>query len=166
MTDRPFKVALRWWGDRVARRSAVSELRPSRWLRSSADQGADPAATSRPGFARGPAGTTNYASGGCTAVPALRANMEAEWTPQLMHVLDIDAVSLPVLWDADFLYGPHTTTGDDTYVLCEIRCQLGNPISRAGSVRGRSHHIGPAPGRAGAYRVIQGRPLWRNARPA
>ena len=28
--------------------------------------------------------------------------------------------SLPVLWDADFLYGPRTASGDDTYVLCEI----------------------------------------------
>jgi hypothetical protein len=24
------------------------------------------------------------------------------------------------LWDADFLYGPRTASGDDTYVLCEI----------------------------------------------
>ena len=46
--------------------------------------------------------------------------MEAEWTPQMMRLLDIDAESLPVLWDADFLYGPRTASGDDTYVLCEI----------------------------------------------
>jgi hypothetical protein len=51
---------------------------------------------------------------------ALRAKMEAEWTPQMMHLLDIDAEALPVLWDADFLYGPHAASGDDTYVLCEI----------------------------------------------
>jgi uncharacterized protein DUF6815 len=25
-----------------------------------------------------------------------------------------------VIWDADFLYGPKTTAGNDTYVLCEI----------------------------------------------
>ena len=35
-------------------------------------------------------------------------------------MLDIDERSLPVLWDADFLYGPRTASGDDTYVLCEI----------------------------------------------
>jgi hypothetical protein len=51
---------------------------------------------------------------------ALRAKMETEWTPQMMRVLDIDTRSLPVLWDADFLYGPRTASGDDTYVLCEI----------------------------------------------
>jgi hypothetical protein len=50
----------------------------------------------------------------------LRAKMEQEWTPQMMQVLELDAASLPIIWDADFLYGPRTATGDDTYVLCEI----------------------------------------------
>jgi hypothetical protein len=51
---------------------------------------------------------------------ALRAKIEAEWTPQMMEVLGIDAESLPIIWDADFLYGPRTASGEDTYVLCEI----------------------------------------------
>jgi hypothetical protein len=51
---------------------------------------------------------------------ALRTKMETEWTPQMMAVLDIDAASLPIIWDADFLYGPRTAAGEDTYVLCEI----------------------------------------------
>jgi hypothetical protein len=50
----------------------------------------------------------------------LRTKMESEWTPQMMRLLDISAESLPVIWDADFLYGPRTTSGEDTYVLCEI----------------------------------------------
>ncbi|MBN9447758.1 MAG: hypothetical protein J0I67_12715, partial [Bosea sp.] len=50
----------------------------------------------------------------------LRAKMETEWTPQMMEVLGLDAASLPIIWDADFLYGPRTADGDDTYVLCEI----------------------------------------------
>jgi hypothetical protein len=54
------------------------------------------------------------------AFQALRAKMEAEWTPQMMQVLGIDAASLPIIWDADFLYGPRTASGEDTYVLCEI----------------------------------------------
>jgi hypothetical protein len=59
---------------------------------------------------------------GADAAPfqALRAKMEAEWTPQMMAVLGIDAASLPIIWDADFLYGPPTASGEDTYVLCEI----------------------------------------------
>ena len=51
---------------------------------------------------------------------ALRTKMESEWTPQMMQLLDIDAESLPIIWDADFLYGPRTASGEDTYVLCEI----------------------------------------------
>jgi hypothetical protein len=38
----------------------------------------------------------------------------------MMQVLGLDTVSLPIIWDADFLYGPRTAAGDDTYVLCEI----------------------------------------------
>jgi len=51
---------------------------------------------------------------------ALRARMEAEWTPQMMDVLGLDGASLPIIWDADFLYGPRDAAGADTYVLCEI----------------------------------------------
>jgi hypothetical protein len=51
---------------------------------------------------------------------ALRRQMEEEWTPQMMRVLDLDPATLPIVWDADFLYGPRTASGDDTYVLCEI----------------------------------------------
>jgi hypothetical protein len=51
---------------------------------------------------------------------ALRAKMESEWTPQMMDLLGIDVASLPIIWDADFLYGPRTSSGQDTYVLCEI----------------------------------------------
>jgi hypothetical protein len=54
------------------------------------------------------------------AFQALRTKMESEWTPQMMQMLDIDAESLPIIWDADFLYGPRTSSGEDTYVLCEI----------------------------------------------
>ena len=50
----------------------------------------------------------------------LRAKMEREWVTQMMGALHLDAAALPVIWDADFLYGPKTPTGDDTYVLCEI----------------------------------------------
>jgi len=51
---------------------------------------------------------------------ALRAKMEQEWVPQMMKVLGIDRARLPIIWDADFLYGARTVSGEDTYVLCEI----------------------------------------------
>ena len=50
----------------------------------------------------------------------LRTKMELEWTPQMMRLLGIDVESLPIIWDADFLYGPRDASGQDTYVLCEI----------------------------------------------
>ena len=30
------------------------------------------------------------------------------------------SADLPILWDADFLYGPRDNRGEDTYMLCEI----------------------------------------------
>ena len=46
--------------------------------------------------------------------------MEAEWTPQMMKVLGLERDSLPIIRDADFLFGPRSVQGEDTYVLCEI----------------------------------------------
>jgi hypothetical protein len=54
------------------------------------------------------------------AFALLRRQMEAEWLPAMQELLDIPTASLPALWDADFLYGPKTASGSDTYVLCEI----------------------------------------------
>jgi hypothetical protein len=51
---------------------------------------------------------------------ALRMKMETEWTPQMMKVLGLERDRLPIIWDADFLYGPRNAAGEDTYVLCEI----------------------------------------------
>lgn len=59
---------------------------------------------------------------GPDAVPfqALRAKMQGEWVPQVMQMLGIERAELPVIWDADFLYGPRDASGADSYVLCEI----------------------------------------------
>jgi hypothetical protein len=57
--------------------------------------------------------------------------MESEWTPQMMQLLDIDAGSLPIIWDADFLYGPRDRSGEDTYVLCEINVSSVFPFPEA-----------------------------------
>jgi hypothetical protein len=46
--------------------------------------------------------------------------MEAEWVPAMQALLNIPTASLPALWDADFLFGPRTEDGVDTYILCEI----------------------------------------------
>jgi hypothetical protein len=51
---------------------------------------------------------------------ALRAKMETEWVPQMVETLGLERASLPIIWDADFLYGPRDAVGADSYVLCEI----------------------------------------------
>jgi hypothetical protein len=60
---------------------------------------------------------------------AIRTLMETKWTPQMMEILGLERMSLPIIWDADFLYGPKNAAGDDTYVLCEINvsCVFGVP---------------------------------------
>ncbi len=59
---------------------------------------------------------------------ALRKAMECEWVPALQAILDIETAALPALWDADFLYGPRTAAGEDTYVLCEINVSAVTPF--------------------------------------
>lgn len=58
----------------------------------------------------------------------LKTRMEEEWLPVMLQRLDIDSQSLPVIWDADFLYGPKTVSGEDTYVLCEINISAVYPF--------------------------------------
>jgi uncharacterized protein DUF6815 len=50
----------------------------------------------------------------------LRSRLEREWVPSLCRLVDVSDAAIPVLWDADFLYGPRTDRGADTYMLCEI----------------------------------------------
>jgi hypothetical protein len=59
---------------------------------------------------------------------ALRSNMEKEWVPQMMQLFGLAREALPIIWDADFLYGPPDAAGDDTYVLGEINVSSVFPI--------------------------------------
>jgi hypothetical protein len=54
------------------------------------------------------------------AYQSLRAKVEDEWVPQMQKAFGISTQQLPAIWDADFLFGPKTGSGEDTYVLCEI----------------------------------------------
>jgi hypothetical protein len=64
--------------------------------------------------------------------------------PEMQQLLGIETHTLPVIWDADFLYGPKTTSGDDTFVLCEIN---------ASSTFAFPEHAMPAVARAAARRI-------------
>jgi len=54
------------------------------------------------------------------AFQAIRRKLEDEWVPGMQRILEIETRALPAIWDADFLHGPKTRNGEDSYVLCEI----------------------------------------------
>ena len=58
---------------------------------------------------------------------ALRMMMENEWVPQMMQLFGLERDALPIIWDADFLYGPRNAAGED-YVLGEINVSSVFPI--------------------------------------
>lgn len=58
----------------------------------------------------------------------LRMHMERDWVPAMQSTLGIETNALPVLWDADFLYGPKDGAGRDTYVLCEVNVSAVSPF--------------------------------------
>ncbi len=50
----------------------------------------------------------------------LKQTVEQEWVPAMQQQLNIKTEDLPIIWDCDFLLGPKKTSGQDSYVLCEI----------------------------------------------
>jgi hypothetical protein len=50
----------------------------------------------------------------------LKDRLEREWLDQLCGIVGVEKAQLPILWDADFLYGEKDADGADTYILCEI----------------------------------------------
>jgi hypothetical protein len=73
----------------------------------------------------------------------LRTRLELEWVPELAHVVGLNPDDFPIVWDADFLYGPRTDDGLDTHMLCEINVSSvipfpdGAPSKIAAAVRRR-----------------------------
>ena len=59
---------------------------------------------------------------------ALKRQLEQDWVPALQRLLDIQTDQLPVMWDCDFMFGPQTKSGQDTYVLCEINVSSVSPF--------------------------------------
>ena len=50
----------------------------------------------------------------------LKDRLEGQWLDQLCGIVGLEKGQLPILWDADFLYGEKDAAGEDTYILCEI----------------------------------------------
>ena len=55
---------------------------------------------------------------GATTLDEYRKHVEKD--PALQRRFGIETGSLPLLWDCDFMLGPKSPSGADTYVLCEI----------------------------------------------
>jgi hypothetical protein len=78
--------------------------------------------------ARAEAGPRLYTSNADPRFQRLRRLMEGEWTPQLTALLNIARRDLPMIWDADFMLGPPSAEGTDSYVLGEINVSSVFPI--------------------------------------
>lgn len=64
----------------------------------------------------------------------LKQQLVDEWVPEAQRRFGIETRSLPVLWDCDFLLGPKTASGADTYVLCEINASSVSPFPESAIV--------------------------------
>lgn len=58
----------------------------------------------------------------------LKEKLEREWIGEMCGLLGLKRSELPVLWDADFLYGAKDASGLDSYVLCEINVSSVSPF--------------------------------------
>ena len=76
----------------------------------------------------GPTGPRLYSGLDDKRWQGLRKVMENDWTPGMARLLQIETDDLPIIWDADFLFGPKGPDGQDTYVLCEINVSSVFPI--------------------------------------
>lgn len=65
----------------------------------------------------------------------LRSLVEDEWVPGMQDLLGLSIDDLPVLWDADFILGSPSASGEDSYVLCEINCSCVTPFPPAAPAR-------------------------------
>ena len=65
---------------------------------------------------------------------SLKQQLEEEWVPAVQRSFGIETGALPVLWDCDFLFGPRTASGANTYVLCEINASSVSPFPESAIV--------------------------------
>jgi hypothetical protein len=78
--------------------------------------------------ARADASARHYSSKSEPRFQHLSRLMEDEWTPQLTSLLNILPRDLPMIWDADFMFGAAGADGSESYVLGEINVSSVFPI--------------------------------------
>src|SRR4029078_9607662 len=78
--------------------------------------------------ARAEAGRRLYTSNADPRLQHLRRVREEEGTDPLTSLRDMRRRDLPMIWDADFMLGPPTSDGSESYVLGEINVSSVLPI--------------------------------------
>jgi hypothetical protein len=58
----------------------------------------------------------------------LKRRLESGRIAEMQRLCGVATEELPAIWDADFLLGPKTASGEDTYVLCEINISSVFPV--------------------------------------
>jgi hypothetical protein len=79
-----------------------------------------PAAAGRPADEAPQPGPRNYFPPDRPDFQRLKSKLECDWIPEMCRALGMARADLPVLWDADFMFGAKDRDGADKYVLCEI----------------------------------------------
>jgi hypothetical protein len=64
------------------------------------------------------------------AFRGLRIRLEGEWVNAMCRSVGLDETALPALWDADFMFGPKDSTGEDRFILCEINASCVSPFPK------------------------------------
>jgi len=64
--------------------------------------------------------TKRFEPASAPAHQRLREKLETHLVPEMQTILDLDTTDLPLIWDADFLFGPKDARDEDSFVLCEI----------------------------------------------
>jgi hypothetical protein len=62
------------------------------------------------------------------AFATLKRQLESEWVPEMQALVGVDTKELPLVWDADFLFGSRNDDGSDSYILCEINVSAVTPF--------------------------------------
>ncbi len=58
----------------------------------------------------------------------LRRKLDSGWITEIARIGGVETNDLPAIWDMDFLLGPKSDAGEDTYVLCEVNVSGVFPI--------------------------------------
>ena len=75
-----------------------------------------------------PPGPRLYSDADDSRFQDLRRRLEGQWVGMLCECVGTEPAALPLLWDADFLFGQQVIGAAEQYVLCEINVSSVSPF--------------------------------------